>query len=422
MVRASRRGQVSDDETRCAEKVMPSANEILTGLAETVNHWRWLSVIWHFVLFALVLAFLAGWRPSTRLIEWIAILPLLSVSALSWASNNPFNGIIFAALAVALAGATTQMPGGAVQFERSWPAVAGAALLVFGWTYPHFVSTRSWTEYAYAAPFGLIPCPTLSVVIGFTLIIRNLSTANWSLPLIAAGALYGLVGVFALRVPLDVGLLSGALLLAAVAARSAAGRSVRATEREQTRGLPGDPFIVDAAMMATHAITIHASPRNVWPWLTQMGAGTRAGWYSYDFVDNGRTPSASEIVPDLQDITVGTVFPAMPGVTGGFRVLAFEPNKSLVLGWLGSTGTPTVTWAFVLQSATDESTRLLVRARAGETYRFRRLPTRLSQPLMRPVHFLMQRKQLLGIKRRAERSVATPGVTPATPTRERQAS
>jgi hypothetical protein len=27
----------------------------------------------------------------------------------------------------------------------------------------------------------------------------------------------------------------------------------------------------------------------VWPWLAQMGSG-RAGWYAYDFIDNGGAP------------------------------------------------------------------------------------------------------------------------------------
>lgn len=199
---------------------MPSANEIRTGLTETANNWRWLAVIWHVVLIVLVAAFLARWRPSARLIAWIAIVPIVSVSALSWASNNPFNGIVFATLAVALAAAATRMPGSAVQFERSWRAVGGAALLVFGWIYPHFLLTESWTEYTYATPFGLIPCPTLSGAIGSTLMIRSLRTASWSLPLIAAGVLYGFVGVFALHVLLDVGLLAGVLVLAtAVAVR-----------------------------------------------------------------------------------------------------------------------------------------------------------------------------------------------------------
>jgi hypothetical protein len=52
-------------------------------------------------------------------------------------------------------------------------------------------------------------------------------------------------------------------------------------------------------------------------------------------------------------------------------------------------------------------TRLLVRVRAGAGYRFHRLPLWLTRFVIRVVHFIMQRKQLLGIRRRAE---STPSV------------
>ena len=105
---------------------------------------------------------------------------------------------------------------------------------------------------------------------------------------------------------------------------------------------------------------------------------------------------------ELQTIAIGTVFPALPGVTEGFTVLAFEPCKSLILGWPGLGAEPLVTWTFVLEECADGSTRLIVRARASRGYRFHGLPASLSVPLARLVHFLMQRKQLLGIARRVE--------------------
>ena len=40
-----------------------------------------------------------------------------------------------------------------------------------------------------------------------------------------------------------------------------------------------------------------------------------------------RRPSATRIVPELQHIAVGTLFPALPGLTEGFVVLAFEPQR-----------------------------------------------------------------------------------------------
>ena len=57
-----------------------------------------------------------------------------------------------------------------------------------------------------------------------------------------------------------------------------------------------------------HAITIRRARHEVWPWLVQMGAGSRAGWYSYDFLDNGRQPSATRIIPELQQLAVGMIF------------------------------------------------------------------------------------------------------------------
>ena len=109
-------------------------------------------------------------------------------------------------------------------------------------------------------------------------------------------------------------------------------RSVRASHVERTRGLPGDDVIPDAIGTLTHAITIRRPAREVWPWLAQMGAGNRAGWYSYDIIDNGRRRSAARIVEELQHIAVGTLFPAVPGATDGFHVLQFETGRSLVLG------------------------------------------------------------------------------------------
>ena len=195
---------------------MPSGDAIVAGLTETANTWRSLAVAWHLFLAAGLVAFLAGWRCSTRPLAIVAVASFLSVSALSWISGNPFNGTVFAALATA--GATTRRPAAEVRIANARRAVPGAALVVFGWTYPHFLATTSWTEYAYAAPFGLIPCPTLSVVIGLTLLVHNLGTSVWMVPLIVAGFLYGIVGVFALGVVLDVALLAGALILTVVAA------------------------------------------------------------------------------------------------------------------------------------------------------------------------------------------------------------
>jgi hypothetical protein len=381
---------------------------ILAGLTGIANSWRWLAIAWHLLLAALLMGLVGGWRPSSRLIGHLLIAPLLSVSVLAWLQGNPFNGTAFAVLAAVLFRAANRFSRTSVQLDSAGWRTPGIALIVFGWIYPHFLTTGSWTTYVYASPFGLLPCPTLSVVIGFTLLFRDCRSTLWSTALVMAGLLYGVAGVFGLGVVLDTGLLAGSAILAGTLPRELPRRrSVRADDSERMRPLPGDELIPEPLGTLTHGITIGRPPQAVWPWLVQMGAGSRAGWYSYDILDNGRQPSATRVVPGLQDITIGTVFPALPGMTDGFVVLAFDPCRSLLLGWTGPDGKPLVTWVFVLLDRGGRATRLIARARGSQAYRFHGLPSWLSKPMIRLVHFVMQRKQLLGILRRVEASNAT---------------
>jgi hypothetical protein len=180
------------------------------------------------------------------------------------------------------------------------------------------------------------------------------------------------------------------------------GQSVHASRSERERALPGDDLIGASTASLTHAVTIRRPRRDIWPWLVQMGAG-RAGWYSYDTLDNGRKHSAERIVPELQHIHIGAIMPAMPGVTDGFAVLSFEPERFLIIGWVPDGAAPMMTWAFVLEEVSPECTRLVVRARGGSGYRppFG-IPVWAGRKVMPAIHFIMQRKQLLEIARRAE--------------------
>jgi len=198
---------------------------------------------------------------------------------------------------------------------------------------------------------------------------------------------------------------------------------------EQTRSLPGDDVVAGGVTAETRGITIAAPPGAVWPWLVQMGYG-RGGWYSYDQVDMNR-PSSSRILAEHQELAVGDVVPTHPG--GGFVVRSMEPGRHLVLysdtELVGAQATaaaeadPTpanlqmagafmegaqpsdfaASWAFVLEEADGGRTRLIerFRIRFGESDK----PwMRFSLPLMGFGVFLMLRKQLLGIRDRAEQT------------------
>jgi hypothetical protein len=151
--------------------------------------------------------------------------------------------------------------------------------------------------------------------------------------------------------------------------------SVRADRDERVRDLSGDELIPKPTGSVTHAITIRRSSLDVWPWLAQMGSG-RAGWYAYDFIDNGGKPSAERILPEFQNVGVGIVFPALPGVKDVFVVARCEPEPN--------------------------RTRLIVRGRAASGYSAYGLPEWFAKLTASWVHAIMERKQLLGIQRRCE--------------------
>ena len=122
----------------------------------------------------------------------------------------------------------------------------------------------------------------------------------------------------------------------------------------------------------------------------------RPGVHDLDIL--GREPVAQM----LQQLAVGMLFPAGPGVTDGFTLLAFEPERFLVLGWRAPDDGHVMTWAFVLEAIECGSTRLLVRVRVRAGARVLGLPWWVAKYCVSAIHFPMQRKQLMGIARRVE--------------------
>lgn len=192
---------------------MPSSEAILGSLTLVANQWRAVAIVWHLLLGTLVLAWLVGYRPSNRLVARLLTMPLFSVSIVAWWSGNPFNGATFAVLALFLMTVASRFSTQPVRLASSLFVVTGSLLVAFAWVYPHFLDTEQWTEYAYAAPLGLLPCPTLAAVIGVTLALGLFRSTFWAATLAASGLVYGAIGVFGLEVSLDYVLLFGALAL-----------------------------------------------------------------------------------------------------------------------------------------------------------------------------------------------------------------
>jgi proline iminopeptidase len=189
-----------------------------------------------------------------------------------------------------------------------------------------------------------------------------------------------------------------------------------ATADEARRTLPGDDLVAGARGRTTMATTIDAPPAEVWPWLAQMGHG-RAGWYSVDRLDLFGDSSAEELHPEWQAIAVGDRRDSAPNGRTWFDVALVEPEHALGLtariDLRRGTSVPVgerlpriaseSSWVFVLDPV-DGATRLLVRT-AG---RQRPRPLALVNPFgWLPVHVLMQRRQLRGLRERVERGPGT---------------
>jgi hypothetical protein len=180
------------------------------------------------------------------------------------------------------------------------------------------------------------------------------------------------------------------------------------TRPEEASGwLPGDELLEAPDVVATRAITIDAPPSAIWPWLLQMGPG-RGGVYTYDWIENLfglDMHSADRIHDEWQSMRVGDVWRNPQGE--GMRIEVVDPERALVIrsedgSWV---------WAFVLVEEAHR-TRFISRNRFLLKGSF--LARTAFVYLMEPGSLVMERKMLLGVKERAERTALPrdPGADP----------
>jgi hypothetical protein len=169
-----------------------------------------------------------------------------------------------------------------------------------------------------------------------------------------------------------------------------------ADAREVAQALPGDDRIIEPEIVSTRAISVAAEPSDIWPWLAQLGDG-RGGLYSYDCLDMLfgylQEPSADVVLPEYQDLAPGDEIPLGRGPD--WPVIFVKPERALVVQPAGAE----VTWCWAIIPVDDSTTRLLsrVRLRVGT-----RLPLWTLAPVIDLPWFLMERRMLHGIARRAE--------------------
>jgi hypothetical protein len=171
-----------------------------------------------------------------------------------------------------------------------------------------------------------------------------------------------------------------------------------ATDDEIKRFMPGDDIVGKLSFNATRAVMINAPAENIYPWIVQMGV-KRAGWYSYDLLDNLGRKSAESILAEHQDIQVGDLIPLSPDGKQGMRVKDFRKNEWML--WWDKIGDSS--WVWEIYSEGEAHSRLVTRVRVK--YRWFS-PAIAFNLLIEFFDILMMRKCMLGIKRRAEKSLS----------------
>jgi len=169
------------------------------------------------------------------------------------------------------------------------------------------------------------------------------------------------------------------------------------TESEVSMPMPGDHLA--PSISSTRSITINAPISKVWDWLIQIGSD-RGGFYSYWFIEKPlgyKYRAQHRIEPEFKDMEVGRIIsasvdPSMSVIKYNFPVIAVDPGKYFVLKNWG---------CFLLNPINSKQTRLVVRTH-GKT-----LPNWTDQ-LEMPLHYLMERRMLIGIKARAEAGPGRP--------------
>jgi hypothetical protein len=170
------------------------------------------------------------------------------------------------------------------------------------------------------------------------------------------------------------------------------------TPSDLTRVMAGDALLVNPTYSGTMAITVNAAPEHIWPWLVQIGY-QRGGLYSYDWLDRVfgflDRPSATRVLPEFQNLAVGDEIPVGQGPS--WPVAAIERNRALVLD-MRNMGSFEWVWQFGLYAIDEKRTHLVTRS----CVRTKTAWAWLATHAIEPAGFIMTRRMLLGLKRRAE--------------------
>ena len=171
-----------------------------------------------------------------------------------------------------------------------------------------------------------------------------------------------------------------------------------ATDAEIATTYPGDALVNAPRSIVNRAVTIRATPAQIYPWIMQLGA-ERGGFYSHTWLETYllqcKLINADRIHPEWQTLQVGDQIKMCPGSFGPapYLVAQLIPDQSVVLGHQEK-GRWVDIWEFNLAPQPDGTTRLVLRTHTMMTGGF--------WDIIHPGVFIMETGMLHGIRDRAE--------------------
>ena len=199
-----------------------------------------------------------------------------------------------------------------------------------------------------------------------------------------------------------VGILAGIVILAVIIIAALMPWMDRwgATDDEIAASFAGDELVPTPRISYTRAISINASPEDIYPWIAQLGAD-KGGMYSYTWLETliqCPQTNADRIHDEWQGLEVGDKVLMCPdeNMPPAYIVAMIEENHAIVLGHKENDDWVEI-WQFNLVPQDDGTTRLVIRSRSAAEGWF--------WDVIRPGVFIMERGMMLGIKERAEKTV-----------------
>jgi hypothetical protein len=164
-------------------------------------------------------------------------------------------------------------------------------------------------------------------------------------------------------------------------------------DSEVLRAYPCDELVASPVLQAWRGIRIEAPAAAVWPWVAQI----RLAPYSYDWIDNRGRRSPRELA-GLPEPRAGDRFTTVGGRALG-RIVSADPGRQLTGTIMGAF------MSYVLVPQDDGATRLLLKV-VTRTRRW-------VAPALSVGDLVMARRQLLNLKKLAERHHRRPGQSAA---------